>query len=113
MGAQAWQARLRSRPILTGAIIRPTLYNPPLPRMKPQPFAISRIIHARIQTRIRRFGRIEQLVEDINDLRAETAFEEDAIALAGERNFERVYSGPAAHEWRTFSSFFPVVSGAD
>ncbi|KAJ7742699.1 hypothetical protein DFH07DRAFT_750204 [Mycena maculata] len=95
----AWQARLRSRPILTGSIIKPTLYNPPLPRMKPQPPAISRIIATRIKTRIRRLARCDQLAEDINDLRAEAAFEEEGIELEGERSFQRVFSGNAIHEW--------------
>ncbi|KAJ7461819.1 hypothetical protein B0H11DRAFT_1735748 [Mycena galericulata] len=92
----AWQARLRSRPILTGAIVKPTLYMPPLPRMKPQPAAISSIIRTRMRTRERRMGRMEQLTEDINDLRAEAAFEE---ALGEAHDLRRVYSGEAAREW--------------
>ncbi|KAJ6595651.1 hypothetical protein DFH09DRAFT_1024448 [Mycena vulgaris] len=95
----AWQARLRSRPILTGAILKPTLYNPPLPRMKPQPAAISRIIATRMKTRDRRFERLDCLAEDLDDLRREAAFEELAIQLVGEDHFQRVYSGEAAHEW--------------
>ncbi|KAJ6612674.1 hypothetical protein B0H10DRAFT_1807036 [Mycena sp. CBHHK59/15] len=95
----AWQARLRSRPILTGAIIRPTLYNPPMPRMKPQPMAISKIIMARMRTRERRLARQQQLNEDLDDMQREQAFEEQAVQLVGERHFERVYSGDAAREW--------------
>ncbi|KAJ7367658.1 hypothetical protein DFH08DRAFT_760926 [Mycena albidolilacea] len=95
----AWQARLRSRPILTGTLIKPTLYNPPLPRMKPQPPAISQIILARMRTRIRRVARAEQLEEDMKDLRREAAFEDDIARVAGGRFFERVYSGEAQSEW--------------
>ncbi|KAJ6499419.1 hypothetical protein C8R45DRAFT_982327 [Mycena sanguinolenta] len=94
----AWQARLRSRPILTGALIKPTLYNPPLPRMKPQPQAISRIIFARMRARERRIARSQQLAEDLVDLRHEAAFE-DSIAHFTTNAFERVYSGDAESEW--------------
>ncbi|KAJ7104511.1 hypothetical protein B0H15DRAFT_810370 [Mycena belliarum] len=96
----AWQARLRSRPILTGSILKATLFNPPMPRMKPQPAVISRMIATRMKTRDRRYARIERLSADLADLRAEEAFEEHAIQLAGERGFERVFSGEAAPQWR-------------
>ncbi|KAF7345506.1 hypothetical protein MVEN_01569100 [Mycena venus] len=95
----AWQARLRSRPILTGALIKPTLFSPPLPRMKPQPSAISQIILTRIRTRERRLARDEQLSEFMNDLRREAAFEEGIVRSAGGPFFERVYSGDAEQEW--------------
>ncbi|KAJ7485539.1 hypothetical protein FB451DRAFT_1027619 [Mycena latifolia] len=95
----AWQARLRSRPILTGSFLKATLYNPPMPRMKPQPLAISRIIATRMKTRVRRVERLEQLAEDMEDLRLEEEFEEHAIHLVGKDNFERVFSGEAAREW--------------
>ncbi|KAJ7691762.1 hypothetical protein B0H17DRAFT_1285526 [Mycena rosella] len=95
----AWQARLRSRPILTGSIIKPTLYNPPLPRMKPQPIAISRIIATRMKTRERRYERLDRLAEELDDLQREESFEEHAIQLVGEHNIERVYSGEAASGW--------------
>ncbi|KAJ6588564.1 hypothetical protein B0H19DRAFT_922155, partial [Mycena capillaripes] len=56
--------RLAARPILTGALLKASLYNPPLPRMKPQPPVIGRIIMTRMRTRDRRFARQEQLNED-------------------------------------------------
>ncbi|KAF7376042.1 hypothetical protein MSAN_00019000 [Mycena sanguinolenta] len=95
----AWQVRLRSRPILTGALIKPTLYNPPLPRMKPQPPAISRIIFARMRARERRIARNQQLAEDLVDLRHEAAFEDSIARFATSASFERVYSGDAESEW--------------
>ncbi|KAJ7212747.1 hypothetical protein B0H12DRAFT_1213443 [Mycena haematopus] len=94
-----WQARLRSRPIVTGALIKPTLYNPPLPRMKPQPQAISRIIFARMRSRDRRMARDQQLADDIFHLKREAAFEESLARFAGGASFDRVYSGDAESEW--------------
>jgi hypothetical protein len=98
---QTWQERLRSRPILTGALLKASLYNPPLPRMKPQPPAISKIIGTRMRTRERRFARVDKLAEDIRDLQREAEFEEAALDLAGAPAFEPVYCGAAAREWRT------------
>ncbi|KAJ7171821.1 hypothetical protein C8R43DRAFT_979553 [Mycena crocata] len=95
----AWQERLRSRPILTGAIVKPTLYNPPLPRMKRQPHAITRTIAARMEARERRFARFDELYEEMKDMKLEIEFEEHAVQLVGEEGFERVYSGEAASEW--------------
>ncbi|KAJ7320891.1 hypothetical protein DFH08DRAFT_1034772 [Mycena albidolilacea] len=98
--SQAWQARLRSRPNLTGTLVtEPTLCNPPLPRMKPQPPAISQIILTRMRTRIRRVARAEQLDQDMHDLRREAAFEDDVARAAGGCFFQRVYSGDAQSEW--------------
>ncbi|WVO13156.1 hypothetical protein L204_100768 [Cryptococcus depauperatus] len=41
-------------PRLTGAFHRPTLFNPPLPRLKPQPIGLSMMIHNRLRARERR-----------------------------------------------------------
>ncbi|KAJ7902558.1 hypothetical protein B0H14DRAFT_3707585 [Mycena olivaceomarginata] len=72
-----WQARLRSRPILTGTLI----------------------ILTHMRTRIRRVARAEQLDQDLHDLRREAAFEDDVARAAGGRFFKRVYSGDAQSEW--------------
>lgn len=99
---QAWQERLRSRPILTGTIMKPTFYNPPLPRMKPQPPEISKIIGRRMRTRTRRYERIDQLLEDMDHLRREAQFEENLIRLVGANNLQCVFSGELGSEWRAF-----------
>ncbi|EJD05319.1 uncharacterized protein FOMMEDRAFT_103305 [Fomitiporia mediterranea MF3/22] len=75
----AWQERLRTRPIMTGAFFRPSVLNGPLPRLKPQPARISMMIrHRRLQ-----YGRIgpryEQLHENRNDLWLEKRFEEGLL----------------------------------
>ncbi|EAL22159.1 hypothetical protein CNBC2970 [Cryptococcus deneoformans B-3501A] len=41
-------------PRLTGGYLRPTLFNPPLPRLKPQPIGLSMMIHNRLRKRERR-----------------------------------------------------------
>ncbi|KAJ7167554.1 hypothetical protein C8R46DRAFT_1163090 [Mycena filopes] len=97
----AWQAHLARRPIFTGAIIKATLYNPPLPRLKPQPPGISGMIRWRMRARERRFAYVERLREEKADMQAEAAFEEEGIRLAGEGSAGRVYSGLAETEWIT------------
>ncbi|KAF8886728.1 hypothetical protein BD779DRAFT_1441452 [Infundibulicybe gibba] len=92
----AWQDRLLNRPILTGGFLRPTFANPPLPRLKPQPLAISRIIYKRRLARERRFMRLIDLKEAMDDLRRERAFEE---GLAATNKIDRVFSGPDYYEW--------------
>ncbi|KAF8196653.1 hypothetical protein K438DRAFT_1585628 [Mycena galopus ATCC 62051] len=96
--AEAWQERLRSRPILTGALLKPTMFNPPLPRMKPQPQVISRMIFTRMRTRDRRMARDQELSEDIFHLKREAAFE---ASFMRDHSLEQVYSGDAENEWRT------------
>ncbi|KAJ7126155.1 hypothetical protein C8R44DRAFT_781185 [Mycena epipterygia] len=93
----AWQAKLRSRPIVTGGLLKASLYNRPLPRLKPQPPAISGMIMARMRARVKRYERLERLDEEIQYLRGEAAFEEHGIQLTGES--ARVYSGDAADGW--------------
>ncbi|KAF7331690.1 hypothetical protein MKEN_00048800 [Mycena kentingensis (nom. inval.)] len=94
-----WQKHLKSRPILTGALMKPTLYLPPLPRMKPQPPSISAIYRARMRARIRRTEAREQLKEDLNDLSIEAAFEQGLLDM-GER-FDPVHATQDAFDgWR-------------
>ncbi|KAH8112251.1 hypothetical protein DFH11DRAFT_1706665 [Phellopilus nigrolimitatus] len=76
----AWQERLRHRPILTGAYLRPTFFNGPLPRMKPQPVHISMMIRRRRLARERRGEKYAELVEHRDDIYRESTFEE---ALSG------------------------------
>ncbi|KAJ7036609.1 hypothetical protein C8F04DRAFT_1233093 [Mycena alexandri] len=94
----AHQAHLARRPILTGALIKATLFSPPLPRMKPQPPGISGMIRSRMRARDRRIAHVERLIEEKADLRAEAAFEEEGVLLEGQR-VTRVYSGEAATGW--------------
>ncbi|KAJ7777105.1 hypothetical protein B0H16DRAFT_1360770 [Mycena metata] len=93
----AHQAHLARRPILTGALMKATLYHPPLPRMKPQPPGISGMIRSRMRARDKRMAHLERLTEERADLRAEAAFEE--VGLAQGLPLERVFSGEAAAEW--------------
>ncbi|KAI0030111.1 hypothetical protein K488DRAFT_12809, partial [Vararia minispora EC-137] len=89
-----WRRRLSTRPILTGAPMRPTLFHGPLPRMKRQPAHISGIISARIRARAKRARRQAELRAWREDLRVEAAFE-DALdrsaAPGGGGGVERVF----------------------
>jgi hypothetical protein len=72
---QEWQETLRRRPILTGGYLRPTLSNRPLPRLKPQPMAISGMIYKRRVARDRRMTATLRLREWRDDLFREHVFE--------------------------------------
>ncbi|PVG02074.1 hypothetical protein CPB86DRAFT_773049 [Serendipita vermifera] len=71
----AWITRLRNRPRLTGAYMRPTYYNKPLPRLKPQPIHITMMINKRLKARQRRTEANERLVSWLEDAKAEKEFE--------------------------------------
>ncbi|KAK7677705.1 hypothetical protein QCA50_019257 [Cerrena zonata] len=95
----SWQERLSNRPIMTGAYFRPTLYNPPLPRLKPQPLHITGMIVWRRKARFRRWSMREQLWSWKEDLEKERIFEDtlhQQLTNRGEDGFDRVYSHP---EW--------------
>lgn len=71
-----WIQRMKKRPYLTGAFMRPTLYNKPLPRMRNQPIHITMMIKHRILARIRRIERQQKATEWLEDIRAERELEQ-------------------------------------
>ncbi|WWD18000.1 hypothetical protein CI109_102447 [Kwoniella shandongensis] len=71
------------QPRLTGAFHRPTLFNPPLPRLKPQPISISMMIHNRLRARERRMERRRAYASYLNDMKLETSFWRE-IGASGE-----------------------------
>ncbi|KAF9553461.1 hypothetical protein CPC08DRAFT_754223 [Agrocybe pediades] len=91
----------RNTPIYTGSFIRPSLYNVPLPRMKPQPLATTMIYLKRRKARQRRYEKKEELQEYLQDLQIEQQFEEE-LWRSARYKFPRAYSGyPASQEWKT------------
>jgi hypothetical protein len=68
---------MRNRPILTGGYHRPTLNNRPLPRLKPQPHAITMMIRKRILARTRRAQKQHELSQGLEDIKHEKAFEKN------------------------------------
>lgn len=84
---------------MTGAYFRPTLYNPPLPRLKPQPLHITGMIVWRRKARSRRWATKEQLLDWKQDLEQERHFEialNQELTKRSEQPFDMVYSHP---EW--------------
>ena len=77
-----WQERLRNRPILTGAYLRPSLLNGPLPRMKPQPVGVSMMIRNRRLARERRLEKAERIRNLKQDMTKEAEFEQALDKLA-------------------------------
>ena len=67
---------MRTLPIYTGGFVRPTIYHGPLPRIKPQSEHVSMLIKKRMRARERRLSLKTQLLDDLNDLRLESKFEE-------------------------------------
>lgn len=59
---------------LQGSFLRPTIYNPPLPRLTPQPLAISMIIQKRIKSHALRIAKYRAAKETRDDMREEVNF---------------------------------------
>ncbi|KAI0260680.1 hypothetical protein BC834DRAFT_534795 [Gloeopeniophorella convolvens] len=95
--ALAWQHRLISRPIVTGGFFKPSIYNGPLPRLKPQPAHISGMIHKRRLGRAKHVAQQRRLSSRRADMEAEAGFE-DALMAAGSR-FVPTFGGPRLTKW--------------
>ncbi|KAI9448814.1 hypothetical protein BJY52DRAFT_1310440 [Lactarius psammicola] len=93
----AWQHRLLNRPIVSGALFKPSIYNGPLPRLKPQPDHISGMIHKRRVARTKRVERHRAILSQLQDLRIEARFE-DKLAATG-APFVHSFSGPHLAAW--------------
>jgi len=65
----------RVRPLVTPSLIPPSIYNPPLPRLKPQPAHITMMMKKRIKDRQRRLYEQRLLMAWIDDNRREERFE--------------------------------------
>ncbi|KAF5347734.1 hypothetical protein D9756_010233 [Leucocoprinus leucothites] len=76
-----WRAKLRYRPILTGASFSPSPYHKPLPRMINQPVKLSQMIRWRIQAHLRRNERHQAYLETIADIRNECRTEAEVSRL--------------------------------
>jgi hypothetical protein len=104
---QEFQKQRRNRPIFTGGFIRPTLNHVPLPRMKPQPPAISGMIVKRIIARRRRQERTAQFENDLEDLTLEERFE-GGLRKVEKAEVPTIFSGTttALNEWSMQHLFY-------
>ncbi|VDC01355.1 unnamed protein product [Peniophora sp. CBMAI 1063] len=95
---QHWREHLRNRPILTGAFMRPSFHNGPLPRMKPQPKHITGLIVSRLRARVRRGEQQRLLAEWKQDVQVEAVLENQ---LLGEEDVKEKgeFGGGRAQEW--------------
>ncbi|THH28267.1 hypothetical protein EUX98_g5923 [Antrodiella citrinella] len=96
-----FQEKLRHRPVLTGGYLRPSISNPPLPRMKPQPAHLSGMIHKRRQATVRQWAAVGEADVLLQDLKHEKEFEENLIKTAGKTrvDMELAYTGNRFHDW--------------
>ncbi|WVQ71014.1 hypothetical protein IAR50_000539 [Cryptococcus sp. DSM 104548] len=81
----------RPRPRIVG-FLRPTLFNPPLPRLKPQPPHLGAMIHARLRRRERRMERRKEYASLRPDMKLEVAFWKDVLGREGEHLTENARS---------------------
>ncbi|KAI0822051.1 hypothetical protein BC628DRAFT_1328315 [Trametes gibbosa] len=85
----AWHERIRTRPVLTGACHKPTVFNGPLPRLRPQPLHITGMIVWRRKARMRRMARQDDLQEMTSFLEAERTFESQLAKTPDAKSFQR------------------------
>ena len=77
--------------------MRPTFYHGPLPRMKPQPTAISGMIRTRMKARTARIEKQSRLQADLELLAEERNFEMGLRELSG-IDFPTFYSNWSDYE---------------
>ncbi|KAH9889921.1 hypothetical protein C8Q73DRAFT_736399 [Cubamyces lactineus] len=94
----AWQERMRTRPIMTGGYLKPSFFNKPLPRLRPQPLHITGMIVSRRKARQRRLDRNDALQDEKAFLDFESSFE-NALAANSGSSFERFFSNHMS-SWR-------------
>lgn len=85
---------------MNGGFLRPTLYNPPLPQLKPQPLPLSMMIKRRIARRERRIQTFRRLVDQREDMRREVAFLR-SLGLDWPEKIGDWSSGVGARSWET------------
>ncbi|KZT26048.1 hypothetical protein NEOLEDRAFT_1162439 [Neolentinus lepideus HHB14362 ss-1] len=99
--AMKYQEQLRNRPIMTGSFIRPSHYNKPLPRLKPQPIHITGMIVRRKHARFMRTEKVAVYSDYRRLLKEEEMFEkilEKEVQRYGE-HFEPIFKHHM-NEWR-------------
>lgn len=92
--------KIEEKPRLTGGFLRPTLFNPPLPRLKPQPQRLSMMIKQRIRRREARIEAFRQLQEQQEDMRKEVGFLRN-LGLDWPEKIGDWSSGVGARSWET------------
>ncbi|TFK59820.1 hypothetical protein BDN72DRAFT_780216 [Pluteus cervinus] len=94
-----WRTKLRWRPIMTGGYLRASIFNKPLPRLRPQPVHISMMISKRRWAKERQAGRLAQLHEDITLINSEMEFEKGLKQMAGGKFQSPFFGEETKHEW--------------
>lgn len=95
---------------MTGALVRPSLFNRPFPRLKPQPIHISRMIWNRRRVRDLRLQKQEQWTSWRDDLRRESIFEDNLFKKVQQHGarFEKVFD--YIKEWCALIFIFSAPS---
>lgn len=99
------------RPHLTGGFLHPSLFNPPLPRLRPQPEQLSMMMRRRIDRRERRIAYFRDLQELQRDMKVEVRF----LRMLGLDWPEKIgdwSSGAGARSWDTeFKRQLDIIDG--
>ncbi|EJD45701.1 hypothetical protein AURDEDRAFT_165152 [Auricularia subglabra TFB-10046 SS5] len=99
-----WIERMRTRPIMTGGHIPPTFYNPPLPRLKPQPEHITGMIVSRKRAWDRWQTKLEFLNSTRNDLLREAQFEDELAKLHPNLLRQRAFTQSLVQDWNEIAN---------
>lgn len=92
--------KIEEKPRLTGGFLRPTVFNPPLPRLKPQPLRLSMMIKRRIKRRDARIEMFRQLQDKQEDMRKEVGFLR-SLGIDWPEKIGDWSSGVGARSWET------------
>lgn len=92
--------KIEVKPRLIGGFLRSTLFNPPLPRLKPQPPRLSMMIKQRIKRREARRERSRLLNDQQEDMRKEVAFLR-SLGIDWPEKIGEWSSGVGGRSWET------------
>lgn len=92
---------MRRRPIMTAGHLKPSYYNPPLPRLKPQPLHITGMIVNRKRARSRRLDALEQWKQVRQDLMEEYRFETYLATMHPSLLRDRCFTENTIGDWST------------
>ncbi|KAL4249083.1 hypothetical protein ABKN59_007525 [Abortiporus biennis] len=105
--ALEWEEKMRNRPIMTGGLMRASIYNDHHPRLRPQPIHITGMIVNRRKARQRRMDEQTDLLEGIRLIELEKRFE-TRLARYASRNhipFEKVFTDDIENPHETWSYY--------
>lgn len=108
--SQVWRAKLRYRPIVTGACFPSSIYHKPLPRMINQPTKLSQMIRWRYEAHAQRIRRHQAYIEIVSDLKLECRAEDALLKNKTPHPSKDTVFGVHCNDWSMYphSREFPA-----